>query len=302
MLRGGSLRLVVQGSPRERVRVSARTQGGRHGSRLVRSRRFRLGRSGRLVVRVRLTAAGRKPLRAAVAGCRVAKVAATVTGPRHSLARAKRRLSGGKGCRRPGGIVVPGQGPRAGTGSSPIFSVGAATADFTPPAHGALPNDASDCDPSGTFDGPRAFAFMEPYKDTGGAPVPDPTNPSVPSPPHPQGHYTQGDPYLDCNHNGRWDGNFLGGGADSPRFFTKVADPVTSRALVVGNGSAADRVEVTDQEGLFNVYQDEIRKRANAELAQRGCRRSTASSSRRRTTSRRPTRSASRGSTRRPRA
>ena len=44
-----------------------------------------------------------------------------------------------------------------------------------------------------------------------------------------------------------------------PRFYTRVADPVGARALVVGNGRTAIAVEVVDQEGLFNVYADRIR-------------------------------------------
>jgi hypothetical protein len=174
-------------------------------------------------------------------------------------------LSGGGGCGHHGGntgtVPVPGQGPPVGTqtppsepppdhGSSPTFSAGAAVADFTPPLAGKFANDPSDCDPTGAFDGARQWAFMEPYKDQQGS-----------------GHFDQGDPYVDCNQNGRWDGNLIGGGSGTPRFYTKSADPVTSRALVVGNGSKRIAVEVTDQEGLFNVYQQAIRDKVNADLA-----------------------------------
>ncbi len=74
-----------------------------------------------------------------------------------------------------------------------------------------------------------------------------------------------GDPYVDCNHDGRWDGNLLGGGSSTPRFFDKVADPVTARAMVVSNGTESLAVEVVDQEGLFNVYQQQIRARVAAD-------------------------------------
>ena len=55
------------------------------------------------------------------------------------------------------------------------------------------------------------------------------------------GHFAAGDPYVDCNGNGRWDGILLGGGADTPRFASTVADDVHARALVVSNHRQADR-------------------------------------------------------------
>jgi hypothetical protein len=140
-----------------------------------------------------------------------------------------------------GGAVAPPATP---------FLVGAAVADFTPPPHGAPQSDPADCVGAldAVFTGPRAFAFEEPYVDLKGS-----------------GHYDLGDPFLDCNANGRWDGNLLGGGADTPRFYERLADPVTARALVVSNGSRILAVEVVDQEGLFNVYQQRIRQRVAAD-------------------------------------
>jgi hypothetical protein len=130
------------------------------------------------------------------------------------------------------------------TASAAPFDVGAAVSDFTPPASGAVPNDPANCAPPFTFyDGPRAFSFEEPYVDQ-----------------QDSGHYDLGDPYLDCNANSRWDGNILGGGSDSPRFYTHVADPVTARAFVVSNGTRKIAVEVLDHEGLFNVYIERIRQ------------------------------------------
>src|SRR4051812_29932415 len=67
------------------------------------------------------------------------------------------------------------------------FRVGAASVGFTPPRAGKLANDPADCDRTGAFDGPRKFAFEEPYKDVQGS-----------------GHFDSGDPYKDCNQNGRW--------------------------------------------------------------------------------------------------
>jgi hypothetical protein len=136
-------------------------------------------------------------------------------------------------------------------GRGAVFRAGAAVADLTPPARSAGVSDPADCGSAAdalVYTGPRPFVFEEPYADTDSS-----------------GHYDPGEPYLDCNGNGRWDGNLLGGGADTPRFYGRVADPVTARALVVSNGRRTIAVEVVDQEGLFNVYQDRIRARLAAD-------------------------------------
>jgi hypothetical protein len=122
------------------------------------------------------------------------------------------------------------------------FEAGAAVTSFSPPLSGQAPGgDPANC-AQALFNGPRAFAFEEPYTDVKN-----------------DGHYDPGDPFVDCNHDGRWDGNLLGGGGNTPRFYTRVADSVGARALVVGNGSRTIAVEVVDQEGLFNIYADRIR-------------------------------------------
>jgi hypothetical protein len=125
-----------------------------------------------------------------------------------------------------------------------VFSVGAAVTSFSPPAANALSSDPADCASAADaiFTGPRQFAFDEPYSDQQGS-----------------GHYDLGDPFLDCNHDGRWDGNFLGGGAGVPRYYDRVADNVGARAVVVSNGAKTIGIEVVDQEGLFNVFADRIR-------------------------------------------
>jgi hypothetical protein len=130
------------------------------------------------------------------------------------------------------------------------FEVGAAVESFTPPPAGTLPSDPANCVPpvGALFNGPRRFAFEEPYVDAQGS-----------------GHYDLGDPFLDCNHNGRWDGNFLGGGANTPRYYDHVADDVGARALVVSGGKRTIALEVVDQEGLFNVYAEQIRRRVLAD-------------------------------------
>jgi hypothetical protein len=139
--------------------------------------------------------------------------------------------------------------PVAGTAASstspaplakPAFTAGAAVESITPPAFGAVRDDPADCTAGSS--GPRRFAFEEAYTDQAHV-----------------GTYQLGDPFVDCNGNGRWDGILLGGGSDTPRFATTVADQVTARALVVSNHRKAIAVEVLDQEGLFNVYQERIR-------------------------------------------
>jgi len=157
----------------------------------------------------------------------------------------------------------------ASSGTPAIFRVGAAVSDFSPPPFGQAPkgmDPTTSCDPTGQFSGPRKFAFVEPYLDEfsdGHYRGPwDLTNllgvpPGTPSDPR----QVPGDPFLDCDHNGRWEGNLLGGGDGTPRFFTRVVDPVTARAMVVSNGHRTIAVEVLDQEGFFNNYADLIRRR-----------------------------------------
>jgi hypothetical protein len=138
--------------------------------------------------------------------------------------------------------------PPAGGPSGPaLFKAGAAVASISPPAHGAIANDPANCSAPGD-NGPRRFAFEEPYTDVGNV-----------------GHYMLGDPFEDCNHNGRWDGILLGGGSDTPRFATTVADDISARAVVVSNRNQTIAVEVLDQEGLFNVYQARIRAKVAAD-------------------------------------
>jgi hypothetical protein len=130
------------------------------------------------------------------------------------------------------------------------FRAGAAVESFTPPAAGTLANDPADCLTAADsgFTGIRYFAFEEPYVDL-----------------RQDGHYDLGDPYIDCNHDGRWDGDTLGGGGNSPRFYDHVADSVGARAIVIANGGKTIAMEVVDNEGLFNVYAEQIRAKVAAD-------------------------------------
>jgi hypothetical protein len=120
-----------------------------------------------------------------------------------------------------GGPVVGNQAVAAAAAGG--LSVGAAVADFTPYCgpDGNTAATAQNCqtappgfvDPANCvappgFTGRRLFAFEEPYQDQKGS-----------------GHYDLGDPFVDCNRDGRWDGNFIGGGSNAPRFYDHVADP-----------------------------------------------------------------------------
>ena len=148
-------------------------------------------------------------------------------------------------------LATGGTAAGAGAARGPaLFAAGAAVESFTTPAAGAIQPDPADCASplDGGFTGPRPFAFEEPYLDLQG-----------------DGHYDPGDPFLDCNRDGRWDGNTLGGGGNSPRYYDHVADPVGARALVVSNGRQTIAMEVVDNEGLFNVYADRIRARVLAD-------------------------------------
>jgi hypothetical protein len=251
------------------VRVSATVGrvGGKkkRSAHLSKSRTVRIGRHGRRTVALRLVKAGRAPLRAALALCRVAKVRVRATA--HGFrASATRTLSTPTSCHKiPAGIQRP---PGSGNGKPARFQVGAASIDFAPPLHGKAPGgDPADC-PAPGFDGLRPFAYMEPYQDINHVKPPSPTDvpPKPPERVDVNEHYDDGEPYVDCNGNGRWDGNFIGGGGGGTRYAVKEADPTTARAVVVSNGSRTIGVEVVDQEGLFNVYQDQIRQRVIADL------------------------------------
>jgi hypothetical protein len=155
-------------------------------------------------------------------------------------------------------MVTPAMAARA--DATLPFTVGAASQGYAPPAFGAslapfLTRDPADCLPPGNAvdTGARHFAFEEPYVDQMAT-----------------GHYDLGDPFLDCNHDGRWDGNYIGGGSNAPRLYTSVADSPAAQAVAIGNGRATIAIEVLDHEGLFNIYQAEIRSRVVSDLTTAG--------------------------------
>ena len=265
VLKRGRLRVRVTGGHHgQHVHLTAqsviRRKGGLDVVRLAKPRVVVLGPRGRAAAGLKLGKAGRRRLRIAIVHCRYSRVFVQAHAGRAHTTR-HRKLRGGHDCH----AKPPHVGPPP--GSKPAqFQVGAASVSFTPPLHGQVPNDPADCAAPPTYNGPRKWAFMEPYADTTHTDPPDPLNPGPPQTIPQNGHYDYGEQYMDCNGNGRWDGNFLGGGSDSPRYFDTEADPPSSRAVVVSNGSRTIAVEVTDQEGLFNVYQEQIRKKVIADL------------------------------------
>jgi hypothetical protein len=264
VLQRGKLRVRVTGKHGRSVHLGAVSiVRGKHGVRRVkiaRPRTITLGPHGKARLSLKLRSLGRQRLRAALAHCRKERVRVRVRSHGKQIAD-RRTLAGGHGCK----PTPPPVGPPP--GAKPAhFQVGAASVSFTPPLHGQVANDASDCTAPPTYDGPRKWAFMEPYADTDHVAPPDPLDPGPPENVPKNGHYDYGESYMDCNGNGRWDGNFTGGGSDAPRYYDKEADPPSSRAVVVSNGERTIAVEVTDQEGLFNVYQERIRAKVIADL------------------------------------
>ncbi len=269
VLRHRRLAVRLAGPRGSRVIVSVMVNGTlprRKGRRVVTARassrqrrRARIGRRGRVTVEVALDGKSRRLLRSALARCARVTVTISAGGTRRrsalSLPRSCRnRHSAGLPQTAAGGfpiVRVPGGG-----GTPAAFRAGAAVADFSPPQ--ATTSDAAECDPTHALS--RSWAFDEPYQDTNGNGHYD-----GPGESEPNGTASSGEPYVDCNHNGRWDGNLLGGGASTPRFYDKVADPVGARALALSNGQQTIAVEVVDQEGLFNVYQQQIRDKVAAD-------------------------------------
>ena len=134
------------------------------------------------------------------------------------------------------------------------FEVGAAKADTTPPAYSSS-QDAAEfpgCDTS-TYDGPRQFAFEEPYTDTDGS--------GTFSYPQSQGGL-QAEPYCDANGNGRWDGIYISGGVD--HLAMDVHDPLEARAVAISDGKRTVVIVSVVAQGIFQDYIEDARRIAEA--------------------------------------
>src|SRR5207248_5181907 len=101
----------------------------------------------------------------------------------------------------------------------PQLLVGAARVDVSPPGFDPKADAAAfPLCPAALFNGPRQFAFEEPYRDIQGV-----------------GHFEYPDPFCDANHNGRWDGIYISGGVD--HVAQHVHDPIDARAIAVSDGA-----------------------------------------------------------------
>ncbi|MDX6663171.1 MAG: hypothetical protein QOG09_1273 [Solirubrobacterales bacterium] len=162
------------------------------------------------------------------------------------------------------------------------WQVGAATVDTTPQlfdaAQDAIDFPPIDPDPAGgggpmlcpreIFNGPRVWRFEEPYIDGDGSgdfnyPVSgDPGTAPVP------------EPFCDYNHNHRWDGMYLSGGANHhavpsphpiPGYNGPAHDPSDARAVAItGDNGKTDVIVSVVAQGIFENYIREARDQAKA--------------------------------------
>jgi hypothetical protein len=146
--------------------------------------------------------------------------------------------------------------PAAPASAADSFRVGVARVETTPPLTGQVPDptDFSNCPPG--LDGPRAFAFDEPYIDGPTQPKPEPEPPD----PTPNGRFDYGEPYCDANMNGRYDGIYSSGGVDS--LANNVHDPIDARAVAIGDGSKTYVYVSVVAQGLFSNYTQLMREEA----------------------------------------
>jgi hypothetical protein len=129
------------------------------------------------------------------------------------------------------------------------FQVGAARVNTTPPAY-APAQDASafaGCNLA-TYDGPRQFAFEEPYTDTDSS--------GDFSFPASEGGLVA-EPYCDANHNGRWDGIWSSGGV--AYLAKQVHDPIDARAIAIAHGKRTVVVVSVVAQGIFQNYIERMR-------------------------------------------
>jgi hypothetical protein len=129
--------------------------------------------------------------------------------------------------------------------SAADYRVGAGSADVTPPLFGkaAPPEQAGTrpCPPG--LNGPRPFAYSEPYQDTNG-----------------DKRFDYPEPYCDANGNNRYDGIYSsGGGGNVDVLATKVHDPIDARAVAISDGSKTYVYVSVVAQGLFENYTRQMR-------------------------------------------
>ena len=132
------------------------------------------------------------------------------------------------------------------------FDVGAAVASITPPAFGHVHNDAANCtstvpDP-GAYSGPASSPSRSP---TSTKRTRERSNRVIPT--------------STATATAAGTGSCSAAAGTTRGSASAVADAVTAHAIVVSNRHQTIAVEVLDQEGLFNVYQDRIRAKVAAD-------------------------------------
>ena len=127
------------------------------------------------------------------------------------------------------------------------FRVGAAKIDVTPPprSSGADGNTFAAC--PGFMNGPRPFAFEEPYVDVNGNGYFDYEDPAT-------GAHQE--PYCDANQNGRYDGIYVSSGTN--QLAAVVHDPIDARAVAFSDGTRTMVVASVVSQGIFNAYQSDV--------------------------------------------
>src|SRR5439155_3739155 len=102
----------------------------------------------------------------------------------------------------------------------------------------------------------------EPYQDTDGSG--DFSYPASGGP----GTAPAPEPFCDYNHNGRWDGVYLSGGADHQA--KSVHDPIDARAVAFSDGTKTAVIVSVVAQGIFENYIDEARTEAQGPAMQWG--------------------------------
>jgi hypothetical protein len=155
------------------------------------------------------------------------------------------------------------------------WSVGAAKVDITPALFSSAQDlvDFPEVDlvrgmtcPRAVYSGPRVWRFEEPYQDTDGSGLFNYVSGGSGSEPVPE-------PYCDYNHNGRWEGIYLSGGADYravvspnpiPGAPSGAHDPLDARAVAFSDGTKNVVLVSVVSQGIFENYTAEARAMAQA--------------------------------------
>jgi hypothetical protein len=170
--------------------------------------------------------------------------------------------------------------PAAAQADPTPWIVGAAKVDTTPPLFDPAqdlqdfpevdPARATVC-PRNAYDGPRLWRFEEPYQDTDGSGTFNyPLSGGGGTAPAPE-------PFCDYNHNHRWDGIYLSGGADHqavpssnpiPGYAGPGHDPIDVRAVAFSDGTKTVVLESVVAQGIFENYIRDARDEAAVLAAQ----------------------------------